>query len=108
MGVTQRDAPETGALLRMAGHLPSPRQGRSSGASVYVYTALGGVGRPSREQPGVGRPENLWEGQICKALWSSSPSLGAEGDKFSGPFSHKATKKLSWWASGWRSAVLLE
>ena len=54
------------------------------------------------EQPVLGHPDNLWEGQTLKPVLSSGPSLAVEGDdEFSGPFSHKST------ASGWHSAVML-
>ena len=64
------------------------------------------VGRQvSYRAAGSGHPESLWEGQTLKAAWSSGPSPGVETND--GPFSHKATKALSWWAGGWHSVVTL-
>ena len=75
---------------------------------LFVHTQFQVGGRPVMQQPVLGHPDNPWEGQTLKAAWSSGPSLGMEGDgEFSGPSSHKATKKLSWRASGWYSAVMV-
>lgn len=101
MGITQREAPKTGALLASAGHLLSDRREQYK-QGLFMHTQLQAARRPFMEQPVLGHPDNLWEGQTLKPALSSGPSLGVEGDdEFSGPFSHKST------ASGWHSAVML-
>lgn len=107
MGITQREAPETRTLLASAGHLISGRWEHYKWG-LFMHTQLQVARRPVMEQPVLGHPDNLWEGQTLKPALSSGPSPGVEGDdEFSGSFSHKPTKTLSWRASGWHSAVML-